>query len=64
MNTPDLTLGRIAATVLLPLHSLDWGVRLVLSLTGAAVVLDPPELGEAVAAAAGRALASYPWAVT
>jgi proteasome accessory factor C len=52
------------ATVLLPLHSLDWGVRLVLSLTGAAAELDPPELGEAVAAAAGRALASYPWAVT
>lgn len=48
------------ATVRLPLHSLDWGVRLVLSLTGAAIALDPPELAAAVAAAAGTALASYP----
>jgi proteasome accessory factor C len=52
------------ATVRLPLHSLDWGVRLVLSLTGAAVALEPSELADAVAAAAGTALASYPWAVT
>jgi predicted DNA-binding transcriptional regulator YafY len=48
------------ATVRLPLHSLDWGVRLVLSLTGAAIALDPPELAAAVATAAGTALASYP----
>jgi proteasome accessory factor C len=48
------------ATVRLPLHSLDWGVRLVLSLMGSAAALDPPELAEAVAAAAGTALASYP----
>jgi proteasome accessory factor C len=48
------------ATVQLPLHSVDWGVRLVLSLRGAAVALDPPELVTAVAASAAAALASYP----
>ena len=48
------------ATVRLPLHSLDWGVRLVLSLRGAAVALEPPVLVTAVADAAAAALASYP----
>lgn len=49
-----------AATVRIPLHSVDWGARLVLSLRGAAVALDPPELVTAVADAAAAALASYP----
>ena len=48
------------ATVRLPLHSVDWGMRLVLSLRGAAVALEPPELVTAVADAAAAALASYP----
>ena len=48
------------ATVRVPLHSVDWGVRLVLSLRGAAVALDPPELVTAVAQSAAAALASYP----
>jgi proteasome accessory factor C len=49
-----------AATVLVPLHSVGWGVRLVLSLRGAAAALEPPELVTAVADAAAAALASYP----
>ncbi len=44
----------------LPLHSADWGVRLVLSLGGGARVLEPPELVEAVARAARATLAGYP----
>jgi predicted DNA-binding transcriptional regulator YafY len=44
----------------LPLHSDDWAVRLVLSLRGAAVVTDPPELAAAVAASARAALSAYP----
>ncbi len=48
------------ATVRIPLHSVDWGTRLVLSLRGAAVAVDPPELVTAVADAAAAALASYP----
>ena len=46
--------------VRLPLHSVDWGVRLVLSLRGSATVLEPAELVEAVAGAADAALAAYP----
>jgi proteasome accessory factor C len=49
-----------SATVRVPLHSVDWGVRLVLSLRGAAVALDPPDLVSAVADSAAAALASYP----
>jgi proteasome accessory factor C len=49
-----------AATVRVPLHSVDWGVRLVLSLRGAARAQEPPELVTAVAQAAAAALASYP----
>jgi proteasome accessory factor C len=52
------TAGR--AVIRLPLHSLDWAVRLVLSLAGSAVALDPPELRAAVADTAAAALASYP----
>jgi proteasome accessory factor C len=48
------------ARVRLPLHSIDWGARLVLSLHGAAVAAEPPDLVRAVAAAAADALASYP----
>ena len=46
--------------VRLPMHSIDWAARLVLSLRGAARVLEPPALAEAVADAARAALASYP----
>jgi proteasome accessory factor C len=46
--------------VRLPLHSFDWGVRLVLSLRGAAIVLEPPDLVVAVAGASSAALAAYP----
>jgi proteasome accessory factor C len=46
--------------VQLPLHSLEWGVRLVLSLRGGARVLEPAELVSAVADAAEAALAAYP----
>jgi proteasome accessory factor C len=46
--------------VQLPMHSPDWVVRLVLSLRGAATVVDPPELGIAVADAARAALSAYP----
>lgn len=49
-----------AATVRVPLHSVDWGARLVLSLRGAATAIDPPDLVTAVAEAAAAALASYP----
>jgi proteasome accessory factor C len=48
------------ARVRLPLHSLDWGVRLVLSLHGAAVAVEPPDLVSAVVAAARAALSAYP----
>lgn len=46
--------------VQLPMHSSDWVVRLVLSLRGAAAVIDPPELGVAVRDAAAAAMAAYP----
>ena len=45
--------------VTLPLHSLDWGARLVLSLGGAAIAVAPPELILEVARAAREALAVY-----
>ena len=48
------------ARVRLPLHDLQWAVRLVLSLAGGAHVVEPPELAEAVAAAARTALSAYP----
>ena len=48
------------ARVSLPLHSLDWGLRLLLSLQGSAVVVEPPELATAVVHAARAALAAYP----
>jgi len=48
------------ARVRLPLHSVDWGLRLVLSLQGSAVALEPPELAAEVAHAARTALAAYP----
>lgn len=48
------------SVVRLPLHSFDWGVRLVLSLRGSATVLEPADLVEAVAGAADAALAAYP----
>lgn len=48
------------ATVALPLLSAEWGVRLVLSLRGQAVVREPADLRAAVAAAADAARASYP----
>lgn len=46
--------------VALPAYTLAWAARLVLSLGGAATALEPPELVDAVAAAAQEALASYP----
>ena len=46
--------------VTLPLHSDDWAVRLVLSLRGAATVIEPPELRAAVQEASTRAWAAYP----
>jgi proteasome accessory factor C len=46
--------------VRLPLYSDEWAVRLVLSLRGAATVVEPPELVLAVAGAAQAALAAYP----
>ncbi|MBI1350857.1 MAG: WYL domain-containing protein [Actinomycetales bacterium] len=52
--------GTGTAIVELPLLSLEWGVRLVLSLAGAATVVEPPELAHEVARAAADALASYP----
>ncbi len=52
------------SVIRLPLHSFDWGVRLVLSLRGAATVLEPADLVEAVAGAADAALAAYPEPVT
>jgi proteasome accessory factor C len=51
--------GDAGAVVDLRLKSLDWGVRLVLSLAGDATVIHPPELADAVADAAAAALASY-----
>jgi proteasome accessory factor C len=50
--------GRTLVT--LPAYTLAWAARLVLSLGGGAVAVDPPELVDAVAAAAQAALASYP----
>ena len=47
------------ATVRIPLHSVGWGVRLLLSLRGAAVALDPPDLVASVADTAAAALTSY-----
>ena len=49
-----------SAVVRLPLHSLDWGSRLVLSLRGAAEVLEPDSLVREVAEQARSARASYP----
>lgn len=46
--------------VRLPLHSMSWGTRLVLSLQGSAVAVSPPELVAEVAQAAEAALAAYP----
>jgi proteasome accessory factor C len=46
--------------VVLPVHTDEWAVRLVLSLRGAATVIDPPALATAVAAAADAALSAYP----
>lgn len=57
-ETGTLEDGRAVAR--LPFHSLDWGVRLVMSLRGAATVLEPAELADAVAGAAGSALTAYP----
>jgi proteasome accessory factor C len=51
--------GRTRVT--LPLHSTEWGVRLVLSLRGYATVLDPPALRSAVLEATEAALAAYPY---
>ena len=48
------------SVIRLPLHSFDWGVRLVLSLRGSATVLEPADLVEAVAGATQAALAAYP----
>ena len=45
--------------VSIPLHSLDWGTRLVLSLNGQAEAIEPPELVTAVASAAASALQAY-----
>ena len=56
----DVAHGADETVVRVPLHSLDWGVRLVLSLTGEARVLEPPELAAAVAGAARSALGAYP----
>jgi proteasome accessory factor C len=50
--------GRTQVT--LPLHSADWGVRLILSLRGTATVVAPPELVASVRLAAESALAAYP----
>lgn len=50
--------GRVE--VELPLHSMEWGTRLVLSLAGSARVVEPPSLASAVAQAARLALAAYP----
>jgi proteasome accessory factor C len=52
--------GQGRMVVDLPLITWDWGVRLVLSLGGAATVLEPAELAERVARAAADALAAYP----
>ena len=46
-------------SVHLPIHSVAWGARLVLSLRGAATALEPPELVRAVAEASEQALAAY-----
>ncbi len=56
----DRTRADGRTTVRLPLHSFDWGVRLVLSLRGAAIVLEPADLVAAVAGASSAALAAYP----
>lgn len=48
-----------SVVVELPLQSVDWGVRLVLSLGGAATALEPPELVTAIGQTAAAALAEY-----
>lgn len=50
--------GRLLVEV--PMHSVDWAVRLVLSLHGNATAVRPPELVTAVRETARAALASYP----
>lgn len=45
--------------VRLPLHSLDWGIGVVLSLAGHGVAVDPPELVAGVALRAAEALEAY-----
>jgi proteasome accessory factor C len=57
LESDDPASGR--ATVRLPLLSDDWAVRLVLSLRGAARVVEPPDLARAVGAAAAAAQAAY-----
>jgi proteasome accessory factor C len=47
------------AVVVLPLHSLDWGVTVILSLAGGAVALEPAALVEGVAARAAQGLQAY-----
>lgn len=47
------------AIVVLPLLSVEWGVRLVLSLAGQATALEPPDLVAGVRSAAAAALAAY-----
>ena len=58
--------GPTGTRVALPLLSLDWGARLVLSLRGQARVVEPAVLTDAVTAAAEAALDAYsgqvPWA--
>jgi len=50
--------GRVLVSI--PLHSIDWGVGLVMSLGGSTVALEPELLVKAVAARAAEALGSYP----
>lgn len=50
--------GRVLVDV--PMHSIDWAVRLVLSLRGHGEAVEPPALVEAVRSAAESALSSYP----
>lgn len=56
VSAPD---GDGHVVVHLPIHSLAWAQRLVLSLRGDAVALEPPELVRAVADGARAALAAY-----
>ena len=57
-DTVRLVDGR--TRVRLPLYSDEWAVRLVLSLRGAATIIEPAELAQAVAVAAQAALSAYP----